>query len=212
MTASNTTPQIPSRDDHGTTVPVVHGSARAGLPLGAMSRDTKLGEGVTKPCARAGDGGRRAAARGHARACSRSSYPVQPWVRAGHRPRPSPARPGPTAAGRPRSRCRRAPRPRPRSGSHRSGGATAASIPASTASGGAGCGAASSTPISALVPSRSPALRRAVSQNSWCLSVNTSVARALTRAVAPANAPRPSVGDVHLQVVVQLQVLAALVQ
>ena len=95
MTASNTTPQIPSRDDPGTTVPVVHGSARAGLPLGAMSRDTKLGEGVTKPCARAGDGGRRAAARGHARACSRSSYPVQPWVRAGHRPRPSPARPGP---------------------------------------------------------------------------------------------------------------------
>ena len=52
MTASDTTPQIPSRDDPGTTVPVVHGSARAGLPLGGHVRDTKLGEGVTKPCAR----------------------------------------------------------------------------------------------------------------------------------------------------------------
>ena len=100
---------------------------------------------------------------------------------------------GTTAAGRPRSRCRRAPRPRPRSGSHRPAATGCCVDPGEHRLGGAGCGAAGGTPISALVPSRSPALRRAVSQNRRCPSVNTPVARALTRAVAPANAP-PAVG------------------
>jgi len=59
---------------------------------------------------------------------------TRPAVPAGHRPPAARrARPGPTAAGRPLSRCRRAPRRRP--GRDRTGRrATAASIPASTAS------------------------------------------------------------------------------